>query len=54
VQALFVCAGGALVFIALVELVPLARQYGGSVLVFAGFSAGAVLLLSILSFSYRG
>ena len=54
VRALFACAGGALVFIALAELVPLARQYGGRWRVFAGFGAGAILLLSLLSFSYPG
>jgi zinc transporter ZupT len=53
-QALFACAGGALVFIALAELVPSARRYGGRLRVFTGFSAGAAFLLSILSFSYRG
>jgi zinc transporter ZupT len=54
VQILLACAGGALVFIALAELMPLALRHGGKVSVSAGFTSGIILLLLILMTSYRG
>jgi zinc transporter ZupT len=53
VRALFACAGGALVFIALAELAPLAGRYGKRGAVLAGFAAGVGLLLLVLLFSFR-
>jgi zinc transporter ZupT len=54
VLALFACAGGALCFTALTELIPFASQHGGKLRVFASFSTGVAILLLTVSFSYRG
>jgi zinc transporter ZupT len=54
VRILFACAGGALVFIALAELMPLALRHGRKSTVSAGFVSGILLLLLILMTSYRG
>ncbi len=53
VQMLFSGAGGALVYVALAKLVPLARQHGTRSTVLAGFGAGVLFLLLTLMFSYR-
>ncbi|MDR2503434.1 MAG: DUF3299 domain-containing protein [Deltaproteobacteria bacterium] len=54
IRMLFVCAGGALVFIALTELVPFSRQYGKRTMVSAGFAAGVLCLFFIALFSSYG
>ena len=54
VRMLFACAGGILVFIALAELVPLARRLGGFHTTLGAFSVGALLLFFTLIFFYRG
>ncbi|MDR1126300.1 MAG: DUF3299 domain-containing protein [Deltaproteobacteria bacterium] len=52
-QLLFACAGGALVFIALAELMPFALRHGRRPTALAGFASGVLLLLLVLLFSYR-
>jgi ZIP family zinc transporter len=54
VQLLLACAGGALIFIAFTELLPLALRHGRKSTVFASFALGILLLLLLLMTSYRG
>ncbi len=53
IKMLLASAGGALVFIALAELLPFARKHGKGAMVSTCFAAGASLMLLVLTFSYR-
>ena len=52
IRGIFACAGGALVFIALKELLPLACSFGKRPAVVASFAVGAVFFYTLLLFFY--